>query len=234
MPIRSFKFNYVFLMTPGTGCTAVGEGALIPSLDGVYFPAQSIVDESGMTLIDRKHGTLSQLKHAGLISDEEARAAFKFTTVRNPFDLLVTRYVRLRAKSLKLSDPAFVLNRLPGISNAIEIACESPTFCNWVERLYLPHGIRSRLRRPLARYVRRQELFGRYTTDADFVMRFEHLQRDFDEATRRLGVSTRVLIPRQNVTPGRDADYRCYYTHRARRIVEAVFQHELERFGYDF
>jgi hypothetical protein len=234
MQIRSSTYNHLFLMTPGTACTAVAEGALIPSLDGAYYPEQSVVDEAGMFLLDRRHGTMSQLRNAGLMTDDLAASLFKFTTVRNPFDLLVTRYVRLRAQARKVTDPAFVLNRVPGIVNAIEVAHESPTFGDWVERLYAVHGIRRRMRRPLSRFVGPQGLFGRYTKDADYVMRFERLQSDFDTVTKRLGIQDRVEIPRQNVTPERDADYHAYYTPRARRIVEAVFRPELERFGHEF
>jgi len=236
MPIRSFKCDYLFLMAPGTASSAVAEGVLIPSLEGAYFPAEHILDDAGMILLDKKHGTVSELKRAGLISDDEADAVFKFTTVRNPFDLLVTRYFHLRTRmSRHLSkNPASMVHKLPGISHAVEVACSSPTFSDWLEQLYLIHHIRNRIRRPFARFVRPQHLYRRYTKDADFVMRFEHLQSDFDEVTMRLGISERLVIPRLNATAERNADYRLYYTPRARKIVEAVFRPELERFGYEF
>jgi hypothetical protein len=65
-------------------------------------------------------------------------------------------------------------------------------------------------------------------------MRFEHLQRDFDQVLAQAGVTQGLTIPRINVTSDRDRDYRRYYTPAARRIVEYVFERELVRFGYEF
>src|ERR671925_145410 len=129
MPILSTKHSYLFLMAPATACTAVGEGVLIPSLDGSYFPAHSVVDDAGGIVLRSKHATVSDLKRSGLLSDGQADTLFKFTTVRNPFDALVTRYVRLRTVwRRELSDPDARIHRLPGMAERIRLAWESPTF----------------------------------------------------------------------------------------------------------
>ncbi|MEJ7583960.1 MAG: hypothetical protein WKF43_07695 [Acidimicrobiales bacterium] len=66
------------------------------------------------------------------------------------------------------------------------------------------------------------------------IMRFEQLQADFNAVLERLGVEPTLTIPRGNVTAGREADYRSYYTPEARAIVEKAFAPDLEQFGYEF
>lgn len=235
MPILSKRHGYLFLMAPGTGCTAVGEGVLIPLLDGRYFPERPILDDSGNIVVGPKHATMRELRSHHLLSEDELASLFKFTTVRNPFDSLVTQYVRLRTKWKELlGDPDSFVNRKPGMREQIRIASEIPTFSEWVEHRFRARGLRRRLRRPLSPYRRPRHMYRRYLQGADFVMRYERLQEDFDEVLRCLGVSQAFEIPRVNVTEARDRDYRSYYTPKARKIVETVFVPDLERFGYEF
>lgn len=68
--------------------------------------------------------------------------------------------------------------------------------------------------------------------NVDAVLRFEHLERDFAEVCRRIGIAAPDL-PRANA--GRHADYRTYY--RTDRMIERVatkFAAEIRRFGYGF
>lgn len=76
-------------------------------------------------------------------------------------------------------------------------------------------------------------MYEAYITSADYVMRFERLQEDFNEVLHRLGEEP-IEIPRLNVTQGRDDDYRTLFSPRTRKIVESVFAPDLERFWYEF
>jgi Sulfotransferase family len=235
MPILSTERSYLFLMAPGTACTAVGEGVLIPHLGGVYFPDRPIVDSVGSVVVGTKHATLGELFRHSLLSEAESAGLFKFTTVRNPFDSLVTRYIRFRTKWKSLiGDPDSFVNRKPTMHERIRIASKAPTFGEWVEQRLRRRGLRLRLRDPLSPYGRPRHLYQRYLDGADFVMRYESLQQDFDRVLDRLGVGTSFEIPRVNITETREPDYRRYYTPRARAIVERVFAPDLERFGYTF
>lgn len=65
----------------------------------------------------------------------------------------------------------------------------------------------------------------------DFVGRYERLQDDFDEACARAGIPRRPL-PRTNAAGRRStADL---YDAASRRIVERLYAHDIERFGYAF
>jgi hypothetical protein len=233
MPVISRRRRYLFLMAPRTGCTAIGEAVLIPHLDGEYFPSSDVLDEEGELFLRHKHASLGELISQSLLAPEEAADLFKFTTVRNPFDSLVTLYVTMRTRYKDLiDDPNSFVQRKPAMRKGIQIADEN-SFDEWLEHKFHLRGTKGGMRRVLKTHPRPRHMYGKYIEGADFVMRFEHLQEDFDEALRQLGVSPSIEIPKHNVTEGKD-DYRAYYTPKARRIVERAFAPDLERFGYTF
>jgi hypothetical protein len=233
MPVISRRRRYLFLMAPRTGCTAIGEAVLIPHLDGEYFPSSDVLDDTGHLVVGHKHASMGELISHGLLAREEAAGLFKFTTVRNPFDSLATLYVTMRTRYKDLiDDPNTFVHRRPGMRKRIQIADEY-SFDEWLEHKFHLRGTKGGMRRVLRTHPRPRHMYGAYIEGADFVMRFEHLQEDFAEALRRLGVPSPIEIPRHNVTEEKD-HYRAYYTPRARRIVERAFAPDLERFGYAF
>lgn len=229
MAIVSWKHRFLFVQTPRTGCTAIAEKVLVPLYDGEDLPPDYVYDGRGMMVVDRKHSTLQQLLTHGFLSNEQASSLFKFSAVRNPFDSQASEYVKQRFTYRPLlDDPRAWIHRAPGYVDDMRFAAEH-TFEEWLER---------RWRRPFLRAMVR----GRYRVAVgdcswqdgmDFVMRFERLQEDFDEALRRIGLP-QTAIPAHNVTRERESDYRGYYTPRARRVVEAAFAETIERFRYTF
>jgi hypothetical protein len=234
MPILSRARRYLFLMAPRTGCTAIGEGVLTPHLDGEYFPSTDVLDDSGNLVLDHKHASLGELIDHSLLAREEAARLFKFTTVRNPFDSLVTLYVTMRTKYKDLlEDPNSFVHRRPGMQKRIRRAEEHP-FDEWLEHRFHVRGLKGGMRYALRLHPRPRHMYHAYIEGADFVMRFERLEDDFNEAQRRLGVSKPIEIPHLNITEGREPDYRSYYSARSRRIVERAFTPDFERFEYCF
>lgn len=62
------------------------------------------------------------------------------------------------------------------------------------------------------------------------VGKFEALDRDFSEVTRRLGIQ--AVLPHENKSSHRD--YRAYYDDELRELVGRFCARDLELFGYDF
>jgi hypothetical protein len=233
MPIISKERGYLFLMAPRTGCTAVGEAVLIPKLGGEYLPREDVLDEAGTLMVGNKHASLQELMNHGLIKREEAARLFKFTTVRNPFDSLVTLYVTMGTRYKRLlDDPTSFVRKKPGMSKGVQMASEYP-FDEWVERKFHLNGLKGGLRWGLGTYPKPRHMYQAYLDGSDFVMRFERLQDDFNQVLKQLGVTTPIEIPRCNVTDGKD-HYRAYYTSRARRVAERAFAPDLELFDYSF
>lgn len=223
MAVYSKEHRYLFIMAPRTACTATGI-VLVKQVDGKWLPRRDKYDEDGNLIVERKHSTLDDLLRHGVMGPGRANRTFKFTTVRNPFDSLVSLYVKKRTSYQALLDDedAFVHNR-PGFVEDMQYALNH-SFSAWVIRNYGPRAaVRSG-----------RHLYARFINGMDYVMRFERLQEDFDEALRRVGIDRRVEIPMINPTDEREPDYREYYDRKARFVVERAFRGDLERFGYRF
>lgn len=223
MAVHSKTHQYLFIMAPRTACTATGV-LLCQQVDGNWMPRRNVLDDNGHVVVDRKHGTLDDLITHGILEPARAEKLFKFTTVRNPFDSLVSLYVKKRTSYRPLLDDedSFV-NRKPGFAEDMQFVMEH-SFSEWVQRQYAL--------RPFARRTR--HLYARYIKGMDYIMKFENLQADFNQAMEMIGVDRRIEIPLLNPTEERDPDYRSYYDRRARKTVERAFRDDLTRFGYEF
>ena len=80
--------------------------------------------------------------------------------------------------------------------------CRTHTFSEWIEQRYAP-SVWERLK-----VAGKTTLNAPHVDGIDFVMRFERLQHDFDEALRQAGITQALTIPRINETANRDKDYR--------------------------
>lgn len=227
MAIICRDHRLLFIMAPRTGCTALGR-LLKERLGAENLPAQALLNEDGSYRLEGKHATLRQLLSHGLLNPEERRALFVFTCVRNPFDSLVSLYMK-KADHYQplLADPSTWVHRVPGYAKDMEY-CRTHTFEQWITKKYSV----SALDRLLGR--RKRSLAAPFTEGVDFVMRFEQLNEDFHQVLQRAGITHRIDIPLYNATPSRDRDYRTYYTPRARRAVEYTFEPDLRRYSYSF
>ena len=182
----------------------------------------------GFIRIQRKHCTVRQLLDERLIPADYAQQFTTMTTVRNPFDSLVSLYVKKReGYQERLKDPTSWVHIVRGYVEDMEY-CRTHTFDEWLHKRYPV----SKVDRLLGRG--RRSLYGRYTEGVSTVMRFERLQEDFEAVMRRAGVEGDVTIPTVNTTRQRGRSYQDYYTPEARRLVEYVFKPELDLYGYTF
>jgi hypothetical protein len=80
-------------MTPRTACSAVGK-VLREGLGGVFFPEKDIIDSKGRLVLGHKHCTLNELILFNYLTEQEASSLYVFAGVRNPFDSLVSEYIK--------------------------------------------------------------------------------------------------------------------------------------------
>jgi len=103
---------------------------------------------------------------------------------------------------------------------------------------------KSRTQRPsLERFMARKKRayvmsYEIYTIESavavDYVGRYESLDEDLRTALKRAGVERHLEVPRTNVTPNRERDYRSYYTPRTRALVADWYAREIVLLGYEF
>jgi hypothetical protein len=205
--IISHRHRYLFVEVPRTGSTAIS-AELRENYDGHG--------------ILRKHASYRDFLRAA--SDDE-RTYFTFAAVRNPLDIAVTRYVRLKDDVQELyRDPTKV-----AVRNSLAGRLERRIYA-WVQRTDAD----------FERFLRRWYLlpYDTWTTldheRMDAVIRFESLTADFDATLQRMGITPLRELPVRNATPGRDRDWERHYTPGAIRRAVWVFGPYMERWGYAF
>lgn len=223
MAILCRELRLLFVLNPATGSTAIAQ-LLLERFGGEWLPAQD------GPVVPRKHSTLAELRAAGLLSPEERAGLCVATTVRNPYDRLVSIWAKRRGISdERLARPEFYMNRQSGGERAAEVRwIREHDFRAWIRRRFLRNwALRTLLGRP-------PSVYDRYVEGVDVVLRYERLQSDFDALIRRLGAEP-VAIPRVNVSRERARrDYREEYDALSRLLVRIGQRRDLERFGYRF
>ncbi len=63
------------------------------------------------------------------------------------------------------------------------------------------------------------------------IIKFENLQKDFNEICKKLLIKPYNLPKRRT---SKHKDYRDYYNERSKKIVERIYQKDIEMFNYDF
>ncbi len=139
---------------------------------------------------------------------------FKFTFVRNPWDLQVSSWHHLR--------------RVP----------TAPTDQLGTFEEFLRHKFDAG--RPFQYFFEAsRQIQSHYITDhdgriiVDFVGRYERLHQDFDEACH-LGGIPQVRLPHKRHSKERKKDYRIYYDAVTAELVAKHYAQDIQLFGYGF
>jgi hypothetical protein len=227
MAIICRDYNLLFIMTPRTGCTAIGR-LLCDHYRGEFLPAEDILDSKGMICVQKKHSTLSELLEHKLLTAEEGKSLLKVAAVRNPFDSLVSFYFKQRLKyQALLADSASWVNRSPRYAQNMNYA-QWHSFNQWVFKVCYRKLVKSLL-------GGESSMFPGHTRGMNVVLRYEHLEEDLKEAFRKASIPWKADIPIVNRTEERDSrDYQRYYSLFARLTVGRAFADDLKAYGYRF
>ena len=132
---------------------------------------------------------------------------FKFGFVRNPWDRVVSLYERKEALELrnKMSFEDFV----DWIQYSSATCVHSSPHRYQLDWFVDPNGV----------------------VLADFIGRFEQLERDWRIIARKLGVNED--LPRTRSNP-RERHYTEYYNSKTRAVIAEKFKVDIDHFGYQF
>ena len=142
------------------------------------------------------------------IGRRQFESYFKFGFVRNPWDRVVSLYER--------SEPIQMKDKM-SFDEFVEWIQFSSATCIHSS----PH-----------RYQLDWFLDGSGNMLADFIGRFECLERDWAVVADKLGITEKTL-PHARENP-RARPYTEYYTARTRDLIAQKFEIDIEHFGYDF
>ena len=159
---------------------------------------------------------------------------FKFTVVRNPWDLLVS-YLHSKFGPNYWRDVwggrrpiGFVRN----VPRAVRLFRLRRTFARGCRKQAVETILREDLFPDVSDIP--QFYFSRGEPYADYVIRFENLHQDYDEVCRRLGLPTQSLPRTNNLPRPKNTDYRDYYTDFSREYVADLCRPMTAAFGYRF
>jgi hypothetical protein len=227
MAIICRKYSLLFIMTPRTACTAIGD-LLCTQFGGEFVPSGDILDSNGRISVQKKHSNLAELIEHKILAPEEAKSLLKIAAVRNPFDTLVSLYFKQRFKYQPLlADPNSWVNRSPTYARNMRYAREH-SFSRWVLRKCSRQLIKRLIGFP-------RSMFVDYTKGTDIVMRYESIERDLERVFQKVGVQPKASIPVVNRTDERpNRNYRSYYSRATALAVSVAFRDDLKAYGYKF
>ncbi len=158
-------------------------------------------------------------RHAKIIAAKEMLPQnvfdnlFKFTFVRNPWDLQVSSYHHIKRE-------------------APQLMTEIPDFASFIKWKFSPEREREYY------FDTSMQLQSDYLIDlhnnllVDFIGRYENLQDDYDHVCRQIGIKPRAL-PHKRKARDRD-DFRKYYDDESAEAVARHYRADIEHLGYTF
>ena len=216
--LLSNRYNFLFVHIAKTGGTSVRSA--LQSLrwkDPVYYMMYICSRFSHLS----GHKTASKFpRHCKIIAakemlpDEYFKKLFKFTFVRNPWDLQVSSFHHIRRER-----PQYMQDK--------------NTFDEFLRWKFDPE-------RPYQFHIDTSiALQSDYLVDlhgdnlVDFIGRYERLQEDFNSVCDRIGIE-RITLPFKRRSSSRKKDYRQYYTAETAELVNRHFSKDIEMLGYQF
>lgn len=227
MAVFSVEFSYIFFANPQTASKAIAR-TLERELGGKPLHRR-ISNDQRSTLKKLHHLTYPLVVENELLPRRKLDRMVRVTGVRNPYDLMVSRYLKHRDRFTQEAEryPWVQHENKAGIRRSVAHAT-AKSFPEWLQ----------------VQYGRKKEVRGyrEYLDHADIVIRFEAIQHDFDVLLRHLGVDRPITVERENVTVQRGGGdtsrpklhYADFYDDESRELVGRIFQTVIDRFGYRF
>lgn len=159
-----------------------------------------------------KHSTLSHYK--SVLDSGTYRSLFKFATIRNPWDMMISYYFSPHRGVTEWNRDDFI-SLAGGVPPLRHYICEQ----SLVEKALGMCGMKTT--------IGRRKIGG----DIDFLMRFERLSEDFGEVCGKLGIPHSPL-PKRNSSAR--AHYSEYYDEELKEIIRSNFEEDIALGNYTF
>lgn len=158
------------------------------------------------------------------LGNEIWNSYFKFTAVRNPWDLVVSSYWWELNKKVSIKDYLRVINfkALFDYSKAVKKILRPKSFEEYV--VNLPQV-----------YINTSFYFEKNGKPIeDYYIRYESLEKDFQRVCKKLKVKPSKLLSLKSKTRKDKKHYSQYYTKKTKDIIAKLFKKEIKFFNYRF
>jgi hypothetical protein len=183
----------------------------------------------------RRHATLREIRK--YVGDEVWRCYFTFSIVRNPWDLVVSKYhwaTRPGSPNLPLGQSLVRFLRRPRKVSRNFSRLGRTLIPKLVDTEKIPFPVFAKY---MLRYYEMNDGFyfnGDGTLGLDHVLRYENLTEDFGRVCERLGIPDTPLPFLKTKTRPKGTHYSEYYDDESRERVARVHRRQIEAFGYTF
>ncbi|MDN3516815.1 sulfotransferase family 2 domain-containing protein [Aquisalimonas lutea] len=215
----SYSRNFLFVHIAKTGGTSVRAALRKYRWGGWYSVPLGLASVASQMTRPRHKLGLKFPRHAKAIAalemlpTEVFEGFFKFTVVRNPWDLQVSSYHHIQREKPEV---------LAGIL----------TFEDFLRRKFDPERPYDFMLDISAERQHEYLVNLRGELIVDFIGRYERLQADFNRICEHIGV-TAPALPHLRRADDRE-DYRRYYTDELAELVARHYQRDLDLLGYRF
>ncbi|MCP3932312.1 MAG: sulfotransferase family 2 domain-containing protein [Bacteroidetes bacterium] len=196
--------KYVFLETPRTGSTAI---------------AQELCELYGGKRMVRKHANYYDfLKHA----TEAQKEYFVFAGVRNPLDSVVSKFTKLKNNHKgTYTDPAFLKKNggwvTPGDVKRFTFT-QNYGFSDYIKKFHKTPFMNT---------------LSVHHSVCDFIIKFESLNDDFENALTKLDMKPHRPLPLVNPTAKSPKTYIEFFSNSVQGESVNIFGPYMKEFGYD-
>ena len=222
----SLKKNFLFIHIPKTGGNSIQnilsqyyDDLIIIPTDNQYMMEDFEIKNKSFPSLS-KHSTLMDYRRA-INNDKKMEKIYKFTCVRNPWDRMISLYFYRSAKRgvFKWSKRDFInmFDKNNGMPNR---TCFD----------YLTTRGGGNLSRLIGNNYKLKQMLG-IKPEVNFIIKFEHLQTDFDNVCKEIGIPKHIL-PHTNKS--RHENYINYYDDELITLVGEKHRDDIEYFGYKF
>ena len=205
--IISHKYKFLFIGLPFSASSAISKELHLEYEGEPYL---------------RKHSLFHDFEK---VATKEERNYFVFAVLRNPMEIAVTVYEKMRANAkgnftnskLFKENGGHITKHHREIFNFIQD--KNASFQEYFTKFF---------KKPY-------DNFSSLTLDScDFIIRYENIASDYLLALEKAGIDSLKPLPVANKTAGKKKDLSLYYTDEIKEQAIYVFAPFLEKYGYNF
>lgn len=205
--IISHKHRFLFVEIPHTASHSISNELI------EFYEGKQII---------RKHANVSQFLNQ---ATKDEKAYFKFATVRNPLDYMVTQYFKYKSNHKgQYTNPQALLVNGGHVTNE---HLKHFRFVNEEGRAF-PDFLMEFFNKTYNNWF----LLGKQ--HFDYVIKFENLQEEYKKVIDMMGLEYHRPLPHINPTAGKEKrDYREYYPESIKSAVLRNYGPFMEKWGYE-
>ena len=205
--IISHKYKFLFIGLPFSASSAISKELHL------QYEAEPFL---------RKHSLYHEFKK---VATKEERKYFVFAVLRNPMEIAVTVYEKMKANAKgNFTNPELFTE------NGGHITKQHRQVFNFI------HDKKATFQQYFKHFFQKpyDNLASLTIDNCDYVIRYENITDDYLTALKKAGVTNPRPLPVANKTAGKKQDISEYYTDEIKEKAISVFGPFLEKYNYSF